>query len=284
MITELTEEQIAKFPEYVDKWVNIGFSTAEIDVDKALAAARKIYEQAGLTFPEEYLVFDSPMDAINEMKTRYDIKVTPNDFVYGSHESSWLSFYDYMYRELSIEECEPLLAHMEFAKHCGWALFYDELVVLTKKPVELKFEAENRIHCQDDYAIKYSDGFGVALWHGLRIPDEWIFNPDMLLDPEILLHWHNVEQRKAACEIVGWGKVLDFLDAKTIDEDDDPEVGKLVEVELPDIGTERFLLALDPNVGKIVGLPVPPDMKTALQANSWTYGVDKVEFKPTFRV
>jgi hypothetical protein len=86
------------------------------------------------------------------------------------------------------------------------------------------------------------------------------------------LTWKNTEQRRAACEILGWETVLRELNATTIDADDDPEIGELVEVEIPDIGRERFL-RVKCGTGRMFALPVPPDMKTALAANAWGYDI-----------
>ena len=36
-VTELTKDQIDKFPEYVKKWVDIGLNTDECDVENASA-------------------------------------------------------------------------------------------------------------------------------------------------------------------------------------------------------------------------------------------------------
>jgi hypothetical protein len=77
---------------------------------------------------------------------------------------------------------------------------------------------------------------------------------------------------------------LNELQAKVIDRDADPEIGELLEVEIPEIGTERFLKVLC-GTGREFALPVPPDMKTALQANAWTFGVEDVRdfLKPEVR-
>ena len=85
------------------------------------------------------------------------------------------------------------------------------------------------------------------------------------------------EERRAACEILGWANILRELDAKVINEDGDPEIGTLVEVDLPDIGKEKFLRVLC-GTKREFALPVPPDMKTALQANAWTFGMDIKDF------
>ena len=58
----------------------------------------------------------------------------------------------------------------------------------------------------------------------------------------------------------------------SIDKDDDPMVGELVEVTIPEIGKERFLRVVC-GTGRKFALPVPPNMKTALEANAWTYNI-----------
>ena len=65
----------------------------------------------------------------------------------------------------------------------------------------------------------------------------------------------NVEQRRAACELVGWVNILSQLNAKTIDIDDD-DIGTLLEVEIPDSGKEKFL-QVKCGTGREFALPVP---------------------------
>ncbi len=283
MLTSLTAEQEARFPEYVDKWLAIGLSTEDIDVEESLAALKDIYEQSDLTYPDKYEVYDSPFAAVKAMKEKYDIDVYPKDFIYGCHEAAALSFYDFFIENTDIQITDKIKPFMRLAKACGWVLMFDELVVLTQKPVSITWDTDKRLHAEDDFAIKFRDGTGIASWHGTRIPSEWIQDKSNIT-PDICLHWSNIEQRRSACEILGWANVLDQLNAETIDEDEDDTIGKLVEVELPDAGKEKFLIATDPNTGNPVGLPVPSDMETARQANSWTYGMRGEEFNPDFRV
>ena len=82
----------------------------------------------------------------------------------------------------------------------------------------------------------------------------------------------NLERRRAACEIVGWARILDELNGKTIDKDDDPEIGELIEVNLPDAGRERFL-RVRCGTGRDFAIPVPPTVQTAIEANCWTYDI-----------
>ena len=283
MIEELTPEQTAKFDEYRDKWLEIGLSTNEVDQEPSLDAIKEIYKQSNMEFPDKIEVYNSPFEAITQLKEKYDQDVSVNDFIYGAHDAAWLSFYDYFMEVVGVENCDQLTPFINLAAHCGWALLFDEMVVLTHNPSKIKFDAEKRLHCEDGYAIEYRDGVGIAVWHGTEIPAEWIFDKESIT-PEVMFEWDNVEQRRAACEIVGWATVIKKLEAEIIDKDEDATVGTLYEVELPGSGKEKFLVALDPNTQKEVGLPVPQDMETALQANSWTYGIETTEFKPAFRV
>lgn len=283
MLTSLTAEQEALFPQYVEKWLAIGLSTEDIDVKAALAALKQIYEQSDLEFPDKYEVYDSPFAAVKAMKEKYEIDVYPKDFIYGCHEAAALSFYDFFIENTEIEITDKIKPFMDLARVCGWVLMFDELVVLTQKPVDIRWDTDKRLHNEDDFAIKFRDGMGIASWHGTRIPSEWIKDKSTIT-PEVCLHWSNIEQRRSACEIKGWANVLKELDAKEVNKDEDPTIGTLLEVELPDAGTERFLVAQDPNTGNPVGLPVPRSMETAKQANAWTYGMEEETFEPDFRV
>ena len=79
--------------------------------------------------------------------------------------------------------------------------------------------------------------------------------------------------RRAACEILGWDAVLTKLGCRSVQKDDDPEIGELVEVDIPEIGRERFL-RVRCGTGRAFALPVPPNVSTALEANAWTYGIE----------
>jgi len=49
-----------------------------------------------------------------------------------------------------------------------------------------------------------------------------------------------------------------------------------LEVDIPDIGKERFL-KVQCGTGRHFILPVPPDTKTALDGNSWTFDIKPEE-------
>ena len=52
MITELTQEQKACFPEFIDKWTRIGLSTEPANRPEAEAGVVEAYRVAGLAAPK----------------------------------------------------------------------------------------------------------------------------------------------------------------------------------------------------------------------------------------
>lgn len=60
MIESLTEEQKAKFPEYVRRWTDIGLSTGYTDKPRAEAAIHKVYQCARLKPPKAIIWSGSP--------------------------------------------------------------------------------------------------------------------------------------------------------------------------------------------------------------------------------
>lgn len=148
----------------------------------------------------------------------------------------------------------------------------DAEIFVSTLPVEVKMDDQRRLHCETGPAFVWLDDVRDYYWHGTNVPQEWIADKKKLTAKKAIT-WKNVEQRRAACEIVGWENALAELNAKVIDQDEDPKIGTLVEVDIPEIGREKFLRVLC-GTGRRFALPVPPDMTTALEANAWTYGVD----------
>jgi hypothetical protein len=274
-IENLTNEDVAQFDVYVNKWLDIGLSTAPADFESAKEAACRAYVVAGLKAPSKFYTAQSPIDAIKLIST-LDKSKKPIDILsemsLNHHDAGWFSFYNYFQEVKGLECVDKLQPLMDLSKHCGWVSFYDNCVVLQERPEIIKFDDQKRLHCEDGPSICYRDGYSVYSWHGVRIPSEWIEHKANLT-PKIALSWENIEQRRCACEIIGWAKILRELNSKVIDTDDDPMIGSLLEVNIPDIGREKFLQVLC-GTGRTFAIPVPPTCKTALEANAWTFGIE----------
>ena len=200
----------------------------------------------------------------------------------GNQWSAWDSFLTFFRHIAKLPIDYSKYDHWEqLALHSGPRIMHPEFCMISDRPVVLKVDDRNRPHCEDGPFCKWSDGSAIYAWDGVFIPKWWIEEKHRLT-PEIALHWENIEQRRIACTILGWDKITKDLDGVTIHTDDDPHIGQLIEVDMPDIGKEKFLKVLC-GTGREFMLPVPKEMRTAREANAWTYGLAEKDFAPEVR-
>ena len=183
---------------------------------------------------------------------------------------------------LDLPEYKKYQAWEDCAKYGGFRIMHEEFCIVSDFPEYIKLDEMGRAHCETGPSHRWRDGFSIYSWHGIQVPREWIENRKSLT-LAVALKWENIEQRRAACEIIGWDRILTELNAKTINKDDDPMIGELVEVDLPEAGKERFLRVLC-GTGRIFAIPVPREMKTALQANAWSYDMEGFDFRTLLEV
>ena len=323
-ITKLTEEQEARFPEFVEKWVKIGLSTEPADFDRATKAVLKAYELCNLKRPMVILITGSPYAATiggayawmllkeffgkkvrsqvesqvrNQVRNQVESQVwsqvrsqvwsqvesqSVDNYGINSLWSSWGAYISF-FRDVCGWENE-VLERFEIdealMQSCGWTWWHENVLAISDRPEWIKRDANGRLHSQDGHAIHYRDGWGFSCWHGVTIPDEWLTGGIPSADEAII--WKNIEQRRAACEIIGWANVLKTLDAKVIDKNESEYIGTLYEANIPDSGMERFLQVMC-GTGREFVIPVPRDVKNALEANSWTYGLNPDQFNVEVR-
>jgi hypothetical protein len=181
---------------------------------------------------------------------------------------------------LRLKEHEAFSHYEQAARESGFRVMHEEFCLVCDFPLVIKKDEQNRPHCEDGPSHRWSDGWSLYHWHGVAVPQSWIENKSSLSAQEALGQ-ENVEKRRAACEIVGWARILKELKAKTIDVDA-PQIGTLIQVNLPDSPGEKFL-RVHCATGREFAIPVPKEMKTALQANAWTFGLDAKEFSVGIR-
>ncbi len=197
---------------------------------------------------------------------------------FGQHDLYWLGYWQFVRKILGAEYTGTNPDGMlQVAFNSGWWWPYDGVCILSERPQEAHKDEDGRYHRRDGLAIRYPDGSGVATWHGTRIPNEWVLDPTTLT-PEVALTHPNVEQRRAAAEMLGWAAIINHLQPLVVNQDPDPRIGTLLRVDLPDAPNSQFLRVLC-GTGRTFVLPVPPEMLTALEANAWTYGLNPEDFK-----
>ena len=295
-ITGLTQEQKNQFGPWVKKWVEIGLSTEPADFDRAENAALKAYTMAGLQRPMVVLRFGSPYAAtvgggvawtmlhrLFGAQVRAQVGDQVGEIVREGLDNDgisalWCSFT--AFATFFRDQCgwgdtkilEKLKINEDLVSSVGWTWWNKSILALSDRPKSIRRDDRGSLHFANGPSIEYRDGWALYHWHGQAIPEEWITKPGFLT-AKIALEQENMDLRAAACEMLGWDKIIDELGGKTIDKDEDEYVGELLSVDLPDSPSTLFLRARCGTGRMVVISVVNKNCTTALEANLGSYGL-----------
>ncbi len=145
--------------------------------------------------------------------------------------------------------------------------------MISDRPTILKIDERNRPHCESGPFCQWSDGSKIYAWHGVFVP-WWFIEEKHRLTPGVALALEDVEHRRAACEILGWENVIQHpsLNPRVIDRDSNPEIGELIEINLPD-SPAQWVLKYRCGTGRYFAEMINDKRyKTAAMANARGYG------------
>lgn len=277
---ELTKEELAQLEVFKEECFKKAIDPKRIDRNELLPVLEEVYSLLGYALPPVY-IYDSPKQAMEKIrdhlpedhpdKTGYN-----GSYLWGFQDMYWISFYKFA-ETLGVEYPPELSQKLDLmyrmALQTDWWWVYDKACFVSQKPLYIKYDDQDRLHSETGPAIEYADGFSIYSWHGTTVPEEWIKDKSSIT-PDVIFKWGNAEQRRCACEILGWVKVLPLLNAKLIDKDPNPQYGELYEVKHEALGGEKELfLKVQCGTGRTFAIPVTNFKKrTAKEANAATYG------------
>jgi hypothetical protein len=226
---------------------------------------------------------------------------------YGSHDASWIGFYDYFQRNLKLPEPEKISGLVSAAKECGWWWPFENAVIITSKPTAIHRDENFRLHSEDGFSLVYPDGWGIHAWHGVRVPANVIEQPNTITIEQIRKE-ENAEVRRVMIERMGWDRFCDSAKLRVIHTDTmtanfpSLPVSETVHADMRAItsyraGTEtaellvsdefkdfddrplKFVRITDPSTGESYTLRVWPENTRAYQAIAQTFGMSESEYK-----
>lgn len=282
-IEDLTPEQEEKLESYYEKWLRIGLSTEPTTTkmrDAAERAVMNLYIANDLKVPE-IVWARSPDEAIRkivEIGGDEKIKEEPlNAAGFGQHDANWLGFYDFMRNELGLkEETEDVLSLMVLAENCGWWWPYENICILSERPISMSLNQNGDLHNLNAPALEYSDGFPVYCIEGVLMPDWVVETSAEKMDIEKILALPNVEHRLLAIKKFGAHNMISQLNGKVIS-------SKGQEYELYEIDLEgqkeKLLKMKNPSEEKWHFEFVTPEIRTVDEALAWRIGFDMKQYK-----
>jgi len=192
--------------------------------------------------------------------------------VYGQHEANWLVFYDYMATVLGlVDQTKNLQGLSLVAQHAGWWFPYKDICFVSERHSILNFDVRDRLHCASDMACAYPDGWGIYAWHGHRVPDWVIINPERIT-PQTILEEDNAELARVMMERYTEERFIQDSDAKPIHSD---KFGDLYRIDFKQDEPLAMVNVRCPSTQRRYWLQVPASMQSAHQAVAWTFGYEE---------
>jgi len=242
-ITELTPEQQAKMPEYVDKWIGIGTNTDRLDPEKTRKTIDGYRKLIGMEVDVPLLVVKNPIegwvastlavqgvaysDILTEMSAVFNgnpkkrkIPKATLPWQSGSFFASSFSFYDYMFEVVGVELTSELWARYktwEATAQLGCIYPLESMTIVSEKPLEIHLNEARVLHRDGGPALVY-DGLGdfkIYSLNGVDVP-QWLAETDAEnLD---LQSYHSISNADVRAEFVRKVGIERFCDiGKVVD-------------------------------------------------------------------
>lgn len=275
MITELTKEQEAKMPQYVEKWTKLGLTTTRRTLEDAKRDFSNFYTLIlKKPVPSKILICDSPESSWKEICKFLSAKEGRNvdiSFIYPYFDcqfwAQWTAFYDFMKVELGVTYEND--AEYEALKACqsyGMVFPLDEICVVCQPPSIIKRSGDS-LHCEDGPALTYSGDNEIYALNGVVIKKEYVMTPAEQLSPKEVLKETNAEIRRELLRKIGIERMLGELPSKVLDKRGNYE---LYSIELsPEIKDARYLKMTNPSIGVFHLEGVAPEISTVKEALEW---------------
>ena len=163
-----------------------------------------------------------------------------------------------------------------YLREVGWLFPCEELAIACQRPV-VYWDASDRIHAEGIPAILYPDGFGVYLYQGVRLPEQYGQLSPSQWQPQWLIEQENAELRRVLIQGIGYERICQELQATELDNWQDYS---LLRIESGvDVEPVQLVKMTCPSTGLIHMLRVPPDMVSAYEAICWiNWGIDPTQF------
>ncbi len=162
-------------------------------------------------------------------------------------------------------------------KYCSWILPYENICIICDRPLNLRFDDQNRLHAEGEPAIEFTDGYSLYFYHGVTLPEKYgKIQPQQWLASWLLTE-QNAELRRILIQGIGYALICQ--DLKAIELNNWHEY-TLLKVDV-DVNEEPiYLLKMTcPSTKFLHILRVPPEMKSAREAIHWVnWGIDPEDF------
>lgn len=291
-MTELEEHKLVAFRE---KWLAIGLDCGPVDRAKFENAVCKLYGklEKPITKRPLFIQCSSPLVALifmnvikkmdlsklsSQLSSQLDSQLRSEKLEWlsywgGQYWASWCAFYLFPYEtfknyEYKKDDLENLQLWTDISTSVNWWWSFEDFVFFSDKPKHIKFDDRKQLHCEDDKAVKYKDGYGLYVWHGVVTTEQAIMRPNEIT-VDMILKEDNQEVRRVLMERMGMRRFL--LEAKPEILDQDAHKINWNRALFRIKTGEVFLYVTDPSTGRNYPIQVDPRLKTCEESDKWMW-------------
>jgi hypothetical protein len=190
---------------------------------------------------------------------------------------TWCSRVDFCISELGCE-CNTLLWNsiQVLVSSCSTILPRESFCSISDRPTQISVDEQQRLHAESKSAVAFADGIGAYFIHGVQLPDEYGELHPHQWRSEWVLTETNAERRRILIQGIGYGRLCQELNTKTIDTWREytllwVEVPTLAYVNNQQVKEDAMLLLkmTCPSTNHIHVLRVPPNTGSARAAAKW---------------
>ena len=294
MITKLTEQQEAKFPEYVKTWTAKGLTTQQrtpADAIRDFSEFQRLVLQKKEIAP--VVILNSPMEcwvAAQMVKRLFgssqvgsqvwsqvrsqvasQVRSQAEDFVWPYFDcqfwASWFSYYEFVKSELGV--IFPNNTEYEAFKACqGYGMVFplDELCIVCQPPSQIHKNA-NGLHNENGPALSYNGENEIYALNGVIMTKDYVMTSAHEISSETILKEPNAEVRLELIRKVGIEKMLTSLPHKLLEKRGNYE---LYSLNLSDeVKDAKYLKMTNPSIGVFHLEGVAPEIFTIDAALNW---------------
>lgn len=189
-ITALTPEQEVFLKSFYEESLKHGRSIEPINHANAENIITEIYKQNGFKKPN-FHYFRSPMELITQHP-----EVKLDNYFGGQQWIYWKAFYTFCEKIGVVyekEHSESLALWMREAKALHWWFPYETDCAIIERPIKLHVNEGGFLHCENDKAIEYADGWGNYFLNGIKVPEYLVMTDAEDLDINFFLKESNAD-------------------------------------------------------------------------------------------
>ena len=240
-INKLSGKQWQLIAALKNRYLEIGLNCDPLDRSMVRTIIAEFYKRLKINPPLVFFV-DSPLNCVlayallkNMLRGQLSDQLHGQLYNYfaGQHWCYWQTFYEagkIAGADYKPEYFSNLLAWISEAESCHWWFPYRGFVIASERHARVSFDDHNRLHNENDLAVRYPDGWGVAAIHGVRVPQHYVETPAEKIDPVELLKEPNAQVRMAIIGKVGFYRLIRHLKTEEISRS--PTGNKLITIDL----------------------------------------------------